>query len=399
MTESANSPAASPSATSPRVKLVEVSSAALPARMRLRHWLILLSFLLFVVVPAAGAGVYLHAFAADQYASKVGFTVRREETNSAMDVLGGLTQISGSSSSDTDILYEFVRSQELVREIDGALDLHAIYGKPEEDVVFRLPADASIEDLLDYWDRMVRVDYDPGSGLIEIEVRAFAAEDAQAIAAALFARSSAMINELSNIARTDTTRYAREDLDQAVERLKAARQALTLFRNQTQIVDPSADIQGQMGLLSSLQAQLAEALIDLDLLTGTTSTSDPRVVQASRRIEVIEKRIEEERRKLGVSSASGAESEAFADLVGQFEILQVDLDFAEKAYVSALSAYDSAVAEARRQSRYLAAYLEPTLAETPRYPQRGIILAVLSLLLIGVWTISVLVYYSLRDRR
>ena len=366
--------------------------------MKLRHWLVALGFLLFCVLPTAGAGYYLYVYAADQYASKVGFTVRREESSSAMEILGGLTQISGSSSSDTDILYEFVQSQELVREIDETLDLHAIYGKPGQDVFFRLDEDASIEDLLDYWGRMVRVNYDPGSGLIEIEVRAFAPEDAQEIARELFTRSSAMINELSNIAREDVTRYAKEELDLAVERLKTARQAMRLFRNETQIVDPSADIQGQMGLLNSLQSQLADALINLDLLAGTTGESDPRVVQAQRRIEVIQKRIAEERSKLGVSN-SGANDEAFANLVSQFEVLQVDLEFAQNAYVSALTAYDTSVAEARRQSRYLAAYLEPTLAETPRYPQRAIILTVLALLLFGSWTILVLIYYSLRDRR
>lgn len=389
------SPAPAPEA--PRAK--PVASPARPARMRTRHWVIMLSFVLFVITPAVGAGYYLYAFAADQYASKVGFTVRREESNSAMDLLGGLTQISGSDSSDTDILYEFVQSQKLVRSIDQSLDLKTIYGKPDEDFVFRLSEDASIEDLLDYWARMVRVNYDPGSGLIEIEVRAFDPVDAQRITSELFTRSSAMINELSSIARADVTRYAREELDQAINRLKTARQALTLFRNETQIVDPTADIQGQMGLLNSLQAQLAEALIELDLISATTNSTDPRVVQALRRTKVIEKRIDEERRKLGVVSGSENEKDVFADLVGKFEVLQVDLEFAEKAYVSALSAYDSAVAEARRQSRYLAAYLEPTLAETPRYPQRGIILAVLMTLLFGVWTIFVLVYYSLRDRR
>lgn len=393
--------AATPKAppTAPQVKVVEVAPAARPAQMKARHWVVTLGFLLFAVLPTALAGYYLYVFAADQYASKVGFTVRREEAGSAMELLGGLTQISGSSSSDTDILYEFVQSQELVREIDNSLDLHAIYGKPEQDRVFRLDEDASIEDMLDYWERMVRIEYDPGAGLIEIEVRAFDPEDAQRISRELFERSSAMINQLSSIARADVTRYAREELDLAVERLKAARQALTLFRNETQIIDPSADIQGQMGLLNSLQAQLADALIELDLLDGTTTDSDPRAVQARRRIEVIENRIEEERRKLGVSGAVAGAAGVYADLVGQFESLQVDLEFAEKAYVSALSAHDTAVAEARRQSRYLAAYLEPTLAETPRYPQRAIILTVLALLLIGLWTILVLVYYSLRDRR
>lgn len=362
--------------------------------MRKRHWGVIASFAVFVFLPVLLAAIYLYVYAADQYASKVGFTVRREESGSAMELLGGLTNLSSASSSDTDILYQFIQGQKLLRELDQELDLKAMYALPQNDPYFRLPETASIEDLVEYWGDMTRINYAPGTGLIEVEIRAFRAEDAKAIAEALFRHSSTMINELSSIARADTTRYAKEELDIAIARLKDARQALTRFRNEKRIVDPAADIQGQTGLINSLQAQLAEALIDLDMLSASTRESDPRVEQAKRRIEVVERRIEDERRKLGASSG-----EAYADLVGAFEILKVDMEFAEKTYFSALSTYDAALSEAGRQSRYLAAYMEPTLPEEPQYPQRAINLMVLMVILMGFWTIAVLVYYSLKDRR
>lgn len=376
--------------------LKSVQKAARPARMKLRHWMVILSFLVCVITPFAGAAFYLYAVAADQYVSKVGFSVRREEAGSAVETLIGITGFSGSSSSDTDILYEFIQSQKLVRTIDDRLDLRQIYGKPDADFFFRLPQDAAIEDMVAYWLRMVRIVYDPGTGLIEIEVRAFEPQDARAIAEQIFELSSERINLLSSIAREDATRYASEELEQAEDRLRDARQALTEFRNETQIVDPSADIQGRMGLVNSLQAQLAEALIELDLLTETTSRSDPRVTQASRKIEVIRNRIDDERDKLGVSDGN---QEAFANLVGQFEVLQVDLEFAEKSYLSARAAYDTAVAEAGRKSRYLAAYVEPTQAEQSTHPRRALIMAVLLILLLGSWGTMVLIFYSLKDRR
>jgi len=391
-------PSPPPAAPRPaKARVVEGANAAPPASMRTHHWMLLFSFVLFVIAPSLGAGYYLYTYAVDQYASKIGFTVRNEETGSAFELLGGLTNIGGSSSTDTDILYEFIQSQQLVRAVDQELDIKTLYQKPRDDIVFRLKDPATIEDLVDYWARMVRIVYDPGTGLIEVEVRAFDPLDAQRIARDIFERSSTMINGLSAIAREDVTRYAKDELDQAVERLKKARQDLTLFRNETQIVDPGADIQGQMGLLNSLQAQLAETLIEQDMLVDTARDNDPRVELARRKIVVIRNRIEQERRKLGVSGEDS--TGAFADLVGKFESLQVDLQFSEEAYVSALAAHDSAAAEARRQSRYLAAYVEPTLAESPLYPKRAILLAVVALILFGVWTILTLVYYSLRDRR
>ncbi len=389
-------PKAAPKAA-PKVAVIEVSPAATPAHMRKRHWMLILSFFIFVILPAAGTGFYLYTYAVDQYASKVGFTVRNEESGSAFDFLGGLTNISGSSSSDTDILYKFIQGQELVQAIDRDLDLKGIYQKPRSDPVFRLKDNATIEDLIDYWARMVKIIYDPPTGLIEVEVRAFDPVDARNIANDIFTRSGDMINKLSDIARGDVTRYAKDELTLAVSRLKEARRKLTLFRNENQIIDPGADIQGQMGLLNSLQKKLADTLLEKDLLTDTARDNDPRVVLVDRKIAAISKRIAQERRKLGVSG--GGNTGDFADLIGQFESLKVDLEFAEKAYVSALSAYDSAVAEARRQTRYLAPYVHPTLAESSQYPQRGILMAVVILALFGTWTILVLVYYSLRDRR
>ena len=385
---------------------VPLAAAAPPLRppvrkagLRLRHHMVLLSFLLCVLLPPVGAATYLWTRAADQFASKMGFAVRREESNSALDILGGLTSLSGSSSSsDTDILFEFIQSQKLVTDIDKDLDLRTMWSKPDRDPVFALVADAPLEDLVDYWNDMVRLSRGKGPGLLEVEVRAFDPGDANAIASLLFKKSAEMINDLSAIAREDAIRYAREDLDEAVERLKTARAAITRFRNVNQLVNPEMDIQSQAGLLNNLRAQEATTLIDIDLLRDATREGDPRLVQAERRLEVIEARIVAERDKLGLG-ASGKGSAAMADIIGEYERLVVDREFAQSAYIKSLATYDGAQADARRISRYLAAYMEPTLAETAQYPRRLTLLAMGSLFLFLIWSIVVLIYYSVRDRR
>lgn len=359
----------------------------------------MLSFLVVVVAPLAVTAYYLWERAEDQYASSVAFTVRREEAPSAVDLLGGLSNLSSGGSSDSDVLFEFIQSHELVREIDERLDLRALYSVPyESDPIFSLVPDASIEELLDYWRRMVRISYAPGTGLIEVQVLSFDARASQQIAEEIFAESTRMINALSAIAREDAMRYAREELGTALEQLSTARQALTAFRSRNQIVNPDADIQVQMGLLGSLQQMLGRELIDYDLLRETAREADPRVVQAERRIAAIRERIREERLKFG---SGGTEDEAgdYAEVVAEFEKLSVEREFAENKYTAALSNFDAAQANAQRQSRYLAAFMQPTLAESAEYPRRDLILGLVALVLFGGWCIMVLVYYSLRDRR
>ncbi|MDO8327930.1 MAG: sugar transporter [Cypionkella sp.] len=358
--------------------------------------------MLTVVAPSLAALFYLFAIAEDQYASSVSFSVRSEDLGSALSLLGGLSSLSGASSSDADILYQFIQSQELVQRIDEKIDLHAIYSKPTFDPIYAFDKDGSIEDLVSYWGSMVKIFYDRGTGLIELRVQAFEPQDAQRVAQEIYDQSSLMINQLSAIGRVDTTRYAKEDLDTAVERLKAARTALTEFRSRTQIVDPSADIQSQMGLLNTLQQQMTASVVELNLLQSSSKPEgDPRIEESERRIAVIQKLIDQEREKFGVGNGVNAPDgdSNFSTLVGEFERLNVDREFAEKAYLAALATYDTAVAKAQRQSRYLAAHVTPTLAEDARYPQRMQTVLLVSGLLLAAWGIAMLVYYSVRDRR
>lgn len=378
---------------------VVVETMAAPAKAQKRHWGLGISFLVMVMTPVVLGAIYLWGFAANQYASTLGFAVRSEESASATDILGGIAGAlgGGSTTTESDILYEFISSQELVAAVDARLDLEAMFSMHlQSDPLLSYDPDGTIEDLTEYWQRMVRLAYDSNTGLMELRVLAFTPEDAKAIADVIFDESQDMINALSDTARRDAMRYAREDLERAVERLTEARQAITAFRLENQIIDPETFISGQSNLLSSLQTQLAEALIELDLLRDTTREGDPRLSQAKRRIEVIEEQIKQERAKFG--SASGV-STSFAKTVAEFERLTVDRQFAEQSYTAALSALEAARAEANRQSLYLAAYIRPQIAQQSEFPKRAMLTGLVALFSLLAWAITALVYYSLRDRR
>lgn len=375
----------------------EPETRAGAAKLRLRHRVVLLSFLALVVLPVIIGTWYLYTRAQDQYASYVAFTIRSENTIQASELLGGLSAFGGGGSEDADILYEYIQSRELVEIIDRELDLRKIYSEFEvEDPLFSFDSSGTIEDLTKYWSKMVKIFYDSSTGLIELRVHAFDAETAKAIAERIFEDSSALINNLNATAREDATKYARQGLDEAVERLKASREAITTFRSRNQVVDPSAEIGAQAGIVTALQAQLSDALISYDVLSESAGPSDPRLAQIELRINVIRERIEEERLKYVVRDSDESN---FSSLVGEYERLAVDREFAEQSYLVSLAAYDLARKEAQRKSKYLAAYIKPTLAERAQYPQRALLLGLIGIFMLFVWAISVLIYYAIKDRR
>jgi len=374
-----------------------VRPPARKARLARRHIGIVLTFLLMVIAPVAVSGWYLYTRAADQYASFLGFSVRSESGPTSSDLLGGLTSLVGmtsSSSSDTDILYKFIQSRDLVERVNARLDLAEIWSKAPNDPIFAFSGNSSLEDLLGEWERKVSVYYD--DGMIDLRVKAFAPEDARDIAQAIFDESTLLINQLNDIAREDALRYSRTELAESLERLKEARQAVTEFRNRHQLVDPTADVQGQVGVVTSLQQQLAEQLVSLGMLQANAQPNDPRIEQTQLRINVIRDQILAERQKFGSETATG---EVLSEVVGRYESLSVDREFAERTYTAALAAYDTARGEAARQSRYLAAYIKPTLAQEAEYPERAKLMLIIGGFLMVTWVIGVLIFYSLRDRR
>lgn len=385
---------AAPARPAPKVRPV-----AGRAGMRSRHKFLLLSIVFVVLIPFVLTVSYLYLIARDQYASTTGFTVRTEETSSASELIGGLGAFIGSNTSgNANVLNAFIQSQEIVRRIHDQLDLIGHYAQDwPADPVYSIWPGATIEDLLWFWKRVILINYDPGTGLMDVQVRARSAEMAQAIATAIVTESEAMINALNEQARRDTMANAQRDLEASLERLRAAREALTSFRVRTQIVDPQADIQGRMGVINNLQQQLAQALVDHDLLLQTTAESDPRVRQVVRRIEVINDRIAEERRNFATQDVTVFDTD-YPRLIAQFESLRVDQEYAEQTYRAALTALDSARSNADRKNLYLATYIRPTLAESAEYPER-LQSSVLTLgFLILIWSVIALIYYSLRDR-
>ena len=384
-------------------RIIQVRPTARPAQMRPRHLIAAAGGLFGVVLPLSLLAIYLWVFATPQYQVIAGFTVRQEEGSSLQSTgLGGLVQLGGLTAprGDADILYEFIRSGDLARRLDQELDMIAHYSAAySRDPLFSLNPEAKATDLLRYWRRMTSLSYDRASGLIEFRLRAFSPEMALALSEAVISKSETLINELNLAARENLLEFAQIDLAQAGADLTLARGAMTDFRTRSQIVDISSDLQGRMGVLNTLQQQLAEALIATDMLAATSGENDPRLAQSRARISVIESRILQERASFASADPMGGNGRDYPNLLAQYEALATEQELAEHRYAAAQAALEMAQDNLARQTRYLAVFIRPALPDDADYPKRGLILTLASLFAGLFYVVLTLAAYALRDRR
>jgi capsular polysaccharide transport system permease protein len=374
-------------------------AAQMRARLRGRHLLVVASFLLLFVLPAGLVNWYLQARAADQFVSRAALTVTSDDFLASAGMIDDLLSPVKAEASDTDILFAYILSQEMVARVDARLGLRDLYRRQAgADPLLALGEDASLEDLAGYWRWMVDVAYEARQGIVNLRVRAFAPEDAQAINRAIIEESRRLVNALTETARRDAVRFAEQDLAEARVRLEELWAGLRAFRNENRVVLPSAEAAGRFAILGSLQDMMADTLVERASLIETTRQGDPRLAQLDRRVAAISAQIAAERARLG-SETAGPEARPISEVLGIYEAMLVDIEFAQGAYLMALAQLDGARTEARRLSRYLSVHVSPTLPQSSEYPQRVIVGTLVTGLLLTGWLIVVFVGYNLRDSR
>lgn len=371
---------------------LEVDKTAGSFRVRPRHRSLVWAFIIVVLAPTALAAVYLFAFASDRYASHAGFSVRSEETVGQADLLQGLTSLSGGSKTDVAMVHRFLESPEIVATLSESMDLNDLLSPPAFDPAF-MRSPNTFERLTNRWRRLITLSYDSRTGLVSTRVNAFSPEDATRVNEAMLNEAAMMLSRLSAKSREESTALAREELTAARDRLQAARIGMTEFRASTRTVDPASDLEGQLSVMASLQSQMVEAQIALNLLLESSNHNDPRLVTAQNRVAVIASLLEDERTKFG-SDRGG-----FVSRSAEYESLLVELEYAQSQYLSARKALDLALVQAQKSSRYLAVHIQPTRPQTPDLSGRWNLLVLLTLGLIGIWAILTLGFYGARGQR
>ncbi len=365
-----------------------------------RRRALLLSFLLFVLTPIGLSTYYYLEVASDRYASSAGFAVRGIESSAGLDTIGALTGLasSGSTTSDSYIVLEYLESQDLIQALDRRVDLRTVFSQDEIDPLSRLRSEASQEEFLDYWTRMIKTSFDPTSGIINIEVQSFTPEHAREVAAATVELTQELANNLTASAREDALRFAEAELARQEERLREALASISNFREREQSVNPAATAELDIQLLSSLESRLVDLNARMAAISDSLDENAPSIVSLRRQAEALEGQID--RRRAAISGAltrEGVDGAAVSNLLSAYEGLEVEKRFAEESYASALASLEQARRDADQQQRYLAVYSNPYTPQDAAYPRRPTNIFLIVVICVGLWGIGTLLVYSVRD--
>ncbi|AWV15101.1 capsule biosynthesis protein [Methylobacterium sp. XJLW] len=354
----------------------------------------------FVLLPTLVVGLYLFAFASNQYVAEAQFAVRGNVEPMENISLGQYTNlIQKHNSQDSFIVRDYINSQTLVEALEKSIGISKMFSRSEADFWARFDPIDPIEDLTKYWRKHVEAHIDSISGVIRLSVRAFTPEDALTIARAVVLRSEALINDISKRAQSDMVAQAEADAKVAQDRLRKAHLALQAFRNQWGVIDPIKSAEGTLTALTSLRKDKLKAENDLQVLRGSNLDERSRSIQTLvANIAAIDQQMKTLQDEM-TSATAGAGGQNLTEALLQYEGLLVERTIAEKLEESAHTLLDRARVSASKQHIFLATFVPPVLPTDSLYPERGHTLLVAFFCFLVIWSSSALLLAGIRDQR
>jgi capsular polysaccharide transport system permease protein len=363
----------------------------------------LLSFFLFVIIPAFICTVYLVFIASDQYVVEARFAVRtaqfdlgREKT--ANGTLSSLSSgaVPSLASQDAYIITNYIRSRAIIEDLSNKIDIRAIFRRPEADFWARLSKDASAEELTNYWKSMVTTYVDGPSGIVIVTARAFRPADAQALVAAIIEASEKLANEVSERARRTIMHQAEDEVRRSEGLVRAALAGMEAFRDKQGFIDPLSAAQSTGTLLMQDMSEKIRLENDYFVVSKATSPDAPTVVGLKTRIDGIDSQIAQLKSELTGNSAAGR---TIAASLATFEELELKRIFAEKLYTMAQDGLERARLKAEQQNIFISTFVQPAMPEDAKYPERLSLSLLIPLGLLIVWGIFALIGAAVEDHR
>ena len=99
-------------------------------------------------------------------------------TSAGGDFLGALTGLAsvGTTTTDSFILLDYLEGREVVERLAKDEGILSHFSSDDVDFIYRLDPALPIEELVEYWQRMITISFDNTSSIIEVEVQGFTPE-------------------------------------------------------------------------------------------------------------------------------------------------------------------------------------------------------------------------------
>lgn len=324
-------------------------------------------FWLFVVLPTIVLAIYYGFIASDVYTSESKFVIRSPNQRSVSGIGMVLQNIGFNASSDDSYLVrDYLSSRDAVQNLKAKLDIQTKYSAKSVDVVSRFGTikEPTFENFYEYFNKKIKVVYDPASSISSLQIEAYTAKDAQNINEELLKMSEEVINRINNNAKNDILVASEKEVQEAQEVSAKTAEALAKYRVKNDVFNP----EGQSAIVLQEISKLQDALIQAE----TQLTQAREITPENPQIKAMETRIKSLKKSIADKSklVTGPSDISFSNRSVEYQRLQLEKELADKQLASAMATYEQSKNDFNKKQLYLERLAMPSLPDEATKPKR-----------------------------
>jgi capsular polysaccharide transport system permease protein len=310
---------------------------------------------------------YVWLFTADRYISQATFKISRQDTSAAGE--SGLLQLampgmSDSGSVDSQVAIGYINSADLLLDLEKQFDLLKHYNSPKQDIIFRLEADAPLEERLKYYRKRISAHFDKETGLTVINVDTFEPALSHQIATVVLERSEAFVNLINQQIADQQLTFIRSEVDRTSERVNQIHREQLEFQNKHKFISPSEVIGTSIAAVQEMQMERLRTDAELSSLLRD-SPGSPMIENLKSRLISLKELIDGETAKL-----SGTERDRLNQILVEFQEIGLRLETATRLRTGAEMLLEKNRTDAVARSKFFSVIQSPYLPEDVAYPRR-----------------------------
>ncbi|RQZ28615.1 ABC transporter permease [Burkholderia sp. Bp9017] len=356
-----------------------------------------------VVAPMIVATIYYGFLARDRYLSSSQVVVHKVGSESAAEAspipglaaLMGGGGLSGGNSSETLYVREYVVSQDMLNILQKKMHWSQHYSGRLSDPLYYLSPNATSEELLKYYQRMVTAQFDATTGLLTISVQAFDRKFADDVVSVIISESDHFVNEISHRLAREQVSFAEDELERSRLNYEARRKAMLNFQSANNVLDAQRAAVARNDVIAGLQSDLTKAEATLRALRASLREDTPQIRQQKFQIQAIQEQISAENRKLIAKNSD----DQLNVIASNYQSLELNAGIAQDAYKASVSALESARIEATKKLRSLVVVVSPNMPDEALFPRRAYSLLTALILLLLIYGITQFVIATVNDHR
>ena len=338
---------------------------------------------------------YWFVWAEERYVSRATVVLESPQVAAPEISLSSIMGGGAGNTKDLLLLREHLLSVDMLRLLDEDLNIREHYTE-HGDIFARLyDRDAPIEDLHKYYLRRVNIELDEYAGVLNISVQGYTPEFAHQMTTLLLQAGEDHMNEMGHRLAEEQVHFLEQQMVRLDERFKETRAALLAYQNEFGLVSPTDTVASINQVVSTLEADLARFQAQRNALASFQSEQSPELRQVERNITALRDQIIEQRDRIAQASGGSLNS-----VSAEYETLELQAQFAQETYSSALAALENTRLEAARQLKQVSVLQSPLLPEYPTEPNRlynSSVFAIIAIFLAFIFSMLLMIIKDHRD--